>query len=290
MEKECVALMGLGTMGSGMAANLIKAGFPLTVYNRTDSKAAPFAKLGARIASSPADAASDAQIIFSMLADDNASRAAWTGNNGALAAAKAGTVLVESSTVSPAWIKELAGLAAARGIELLDAPVTGSRLQAEQGQLTFLVGGSDQALARVTPALKIMSKEVVHLGPSGSGATMKLLNNFLCGVQVASLAEAMVWLEHSGLAREKALHVLKNGAPGSPLLGAISARMVSQDYTVNFLLRLMAKDLTYAHAAAASSGVQLTTAKSAHKLFESAQAAGHGDEDMASVVEALRNP
>jgi 3-hydroxyisobutyrate dehydrogenase len=118
---------------------------------------------------------------------------------------------------------------------------------------------------------------------------MKLLNNFLCGVQVASLAEGMAWLERSGLDRDKALQILKNGAPGSPLLGAISARMVSEDYRVNFLLKLMDKDLVYAHDAAKQTGIDLTTATIAHQLFERAATDGHADEDMASVVEVLRH-
>jgi 3-hydroxyisobutyrate dehydrogenase len=290
MEKISVALLGLGTMGNGMAANLLKAGFPLTVYNRTTAKVEPFKAQGARIARTPAEAAKGAQLILSMLSDDVASREAWAGPDGALAAANPGAILVESSTASPGWIAELAEMANTRGLEFLDAPVTGSRIQAEGGQLVFLVGGSEQALARATPALQAMSKEIIHLGPVTSGAKMKLLNNFLCGVQVASLAEGMVWLEHSGLDRDKALSVLKGGAPGSPLLSNISARMTSSENTVNFLLSLMAKDLSYAHAAAAQSGVELTTAANAKQLFDRAAAAGFAERDMSAVVEVLRRP
>jgi 3-hydroxyisobutyrate dehydrogenase len=290
MAKMSVALLGLGTMGSGMATNLLKAGFPLAVYNRTAAKAEALAAQGARVATTPADAAKGAQVILSILADDAASRETWTGADGALAAAQKDAVLIESSTVSPAWVAELGGLATARGLDLLDAPVTGSRIQAEGGQLIFLVGGSETALTRATPVLQTMSKEIVHLGPSGSGAKIKLLNNFLCGVQIASLAEGIAWLEHSGLDRDKALSILKNGAPGSPLLANISARMTARDYTVNFLLKLMAKDLDYAYAAAAESGVDLTTAANASALFERAIAAGYSEVDMSSVVEPLRNP
>jgi 3-hydroxyisobutyrate dehydrogenase len=288
MDNE-VAILGLGTMGTGMAANLLKANFSLSVYNRTPAKAQTLIDAGARFASTPAEAAKDASVIISMLADDAASRAVWLGENGALGAAKKGAILVESSTVSPAWIAEFAQLADQREIDLLDAPVTGSRMQAEAGQLSFLVGGKDTALATATPVLTAMSKEIVHLGPVGSGAKMKLINNFLCGVQVASLAEGLAWIERSGLDRDKALSILKAGAPGSPLLGAISARMVSQDYTVNFLLKLMTKDLLYAQNEAKQSNVDLKTAEVARSLFETAIARGFGDQDMASVIEPLRN-
>lgn len=288
MTKQSVALLGLGTMGAGMAANLLKAGFPLAVYNRSRAKAEPFAAQGARLANTPADAVSGASVILSMLSDDAASRAVWLAADGALMAAAKDAILVECSTISPAWIAELATAAKQRGLQLLDAPVTGSRMQAAEGQLSFLVGGSDEALAIATSVLEAMSKEIVHLGPVGSGATMKLVNNFLCGVQAASLAEGIAWLERSGLDRDKAINLLKRGAPGSPLLANLSARMTSRDYTVNFYLKLMSKDLQYAGDAAAASGVELTTAANARKLFEQAAALGYGEQDMSAVVEPLR--
>lgn len=283
-----VAILGLGTMGGGMASNLLKAGVPLAVYNRTQAKAQPFAEKGARVAATAANAARGASIVISMLADDAASREAWLGKDGALAAVERGTVLIECSTVSPAWIEELSGLAQQRGAELLDAPVTGSRAQAEGGQLSFLVGGSSAALETATPILNTMSKEIVHLGPTGSGAKMKLINNFLCGVQITSLAEGLAWIERSGLDRDKALTVLKNGAPGSPLFAAMSTRMVNRDYTVNFLLRLLSKDMLYAKNEAATCSVDLKTAETARGLMETAIAEGYGEQDMSSVVEPLR--
>ena len=288
MAKESVALLGLGTMGAGMAANLLKAGFPLAVYNRSRAKAEGFAAQGARVGESPADAARGASVIVSMLADDAASRAVWLGKDGALEAAEEGAVSVECGTVSPGWIAELGEAARGRGVELLDAPVTGSRVQAAGGQLTFLAGGPEAALAIARPVLEAMSKEIAYLGPPGSGAKMKLLNNFICGVQIAAVAEGIVWLERSGLDREQALDLLKRGAPGSPLLAAISTRMMSRDYAVNFYLKLMAKDLQYAAEAAAATGVELTTAANARSLFERAVKQGLGDEDMAAVIEPLR--
>jgi 3-hydroxyisobutyrate dehydrogenase len=288
-KQQSVALLGVGTMGAGMAANLLKAGFPLAVYNRSRAKAEGFAAQGARVAETPADAVRGAGVILSMLADDVASRAVWLGQDGALAAAETGAVLIDCSTVTPAWIAELAKAAEARGLEFLDAPVTGSRMQAAGGQLTFLVGGSAAALETARPVLEAMSKEVVHLGPVGSGAKMKLLNNFLCGVQAASLAEGIAWLERSGLDAEKAMDLLKRGAPGSPLLASLSARMMSRDYSVNFYLKLMAKDLHYAATAAAESGVDLTTATNAQCLFEEAAEEGYGEKDMSALVELMRS-
>jgi 3-hydroxyisobutyrate dehydrogenase len=273
-----------------MAANHLKAGHTLSVYNRTSANSQPFAEKGATVAQTPAAAANDADIVIAMLADDAASREAWTGTDGALSTVKPGAILIESSTVSPAWIAELSTLAAQHNAELLDAPVTGSRMQAEAGQLTFLVGGSESALSTATPVLQAMSKEIVHLGPVGSGAKLKLINNFLCGVQVASLAEGLAWIERSGLDRDKALGVLKSGAPGSPLLSGISQRMVSRDYNVNFLLRLMSKDLLYAAQEAQACDLDLTTAIAARALFETAAAEGHAEQDMSSVIEPLRTP
>ena len=289
MSTPSVALLGLGTMGSGMAHNLLKAGFALTVYNRTAAKAEALAAAGARVAASPAEAAEGAQIIVSMLADDPASRAAWLGPQGAVSAAQPGTILIECSTVSPDWIFELGAAAVAGGLQLLDAPVTGSRMQAAGGQLSFLVGGSGDLLEKAQPVFAAMGKETIHLGPLGSGARLKLVNNFLCGVQVAALAEGLAWIERSGLDVEKSLNFLKSAAPGSPLLTGISARMTAHDYTVNFLLKLMSKDLQYAHDAAAEAGVDLTTAANARALFEQAVAKGHAEQDMSAVIEPLRD-
>lgn len=287
--KQSVALLGLGTMGVGMAGNLLKADFPLVVWNRTAAKAQPLAAKGARVAASPADAVQGAQVIVSMLADDAASRAAWLGEKGALAAAEKGAVLIESSTLSPAWIAQLAHSAAEHGLQFIDAPVTGSRLQAEAGQLSFLVGGEEAALNSARPVLEAMSREIVHLGPVGSGAKLKLINNFLAAVQVASLAEGLTWIERSGLDRDKALSFLKSAAPGSPLVAGISARMTAQNYEVNFLLRLMTKDIRYAENEAASCDIELSTAMAARRLFETAIEQGYGDKDMSAVIEPVRN-
>src|SRR3954447_24355804 len=163
--KPSVALLGLGTMGHGMAMNLLAAGFPLAVWNRTRAKAEPLAQVGATVADSPARAAGNAAVVIAMLADDAASRAAWLGQDGALAVMPSESIAVECSTLSPDWIAELHAAVKGRGLRMVEAPVTGSRPQAEAGQLNFLAGADDQTLAAVTPVLRCMSKEILHLGP-----------------------------------------------------------------------------------------------------------------------------
>ena len=286
--KPSIALLGLGTMGRGMAANLLKAGFPLTVWNRTKAKAELLTHTAAKVADSPAQAVKNSAVVLAMLADDAASRAAWLGQDGALAAMPFGSIATECSTLSPDWIRELNEAVMQRGLCMAEAPVTGSRTQAEAGQLNFLVGADHETLAAVTPVLQCMSKEILHLGPVGSGAQLKLINNFLCAVQVTSFAEALVWLEQTGLRPETALEFLKRGAPGSGILSAMSERMTSRTYDVNFLLRLMAKDLRYARVAAAQLGINVTMSSPAQELFRQAEEQGLGEKDMSAVVEIVR--
>jgi len=283
-----VALFGLGIMGGGMARRLIGAGFPLTVFNRHPEKAAAIQREGGNVASSPRDAAAGASVAISMVADDQASRSVWLGPEGALAALQPGSVLIESSTLTVEWIRELAAAATAQGCELLDAPVTGSKMQAAAGELTFLVGGSATALEQVRPVFSAMGKNIVHLGPTGSGAMLKLINNFLCGIQAVSTGEALALIENSGLDRAKAMDFLSAAAPGSPILKTMFARMTSGDYSPNFRMELMAKDMDYAIKEGERNGVSLTSAALALSAFNRAMAEGHGDHDFAAVVEPIR--
>jgi 3-hydroxyisobutyrate dehydrogenase len=266
---------------------LLSAGFPVTVYNRNREKAARLA--GAFVTNSPREAASNADIVISIVADDVASRAVWLGEHGALAGAAAGSVLIESSTLTVAWVLELAKAVAHKGCQFLDAPVTGTKSHAAAGQLLFLVGGPAAAFETARPVFAVAGRDAVHLGVHGSGARLKLVNNFLCAVQTASLAEAMAVIDRGGLDQEKALSVLTNGAPGSPLLKTISARAVANDPEVHFQLRLMAKDIGYAMEDADRNGVTLETGASALTIFKRAIAKGHGDEDLSAVIKSMRH-
>jgi 3-hydroxyisobutyrate dehydrogenase len=271
-----------------MARRLLSSHFPLTVYNRNPEKTLLFAQSGAMVANSPKDAAQQADVVISMVSDDVASRDVWLGVTGALAGAQRGSILIESSTLSVGWVKELASLAEQAELGFLDAPVTGTRPHASAGELTFLVGGSFKVLESVRALLSAMSREVLHLGPTGSGAMMKLINNFICGVQAASFAEGLAMVDAVGLERDKAVRILTEGAPGSGIVKRVAAQLGVEDGHVNFSVRLMTKDLSYAVREGSARGLGLQTAKSALEIFKQAVETGLGDEDFSSVTKAFR--
>lgn len=286
-----VAILGLGIMGGGMAANLLKAGFPLAVYNRTAAKAADLVAQGARAAASPREAAAGADVIIAMVGDDDASRAMWLGDNGALAAAKSGAILVDCSTLSIAWVRELASLAAERGLEFLDAPVTGSKDAAAAGTLRLLVGGDAATIERAQPALAAVSQEILHFGPTGCGALAKLVNNMQGAVQAAVLAEALLLAERGGLDIDQTVAFIQSSAVGSPLVKGKVTRMADREYDdTQFALRWMHKDASYGLRAGEQFGIPMPTLAAAREVYRLARNHGYDDVDFAAVIEALRPP
>lgn len=288
MAKPSVAILGLGIMGAGMAARLLSANFPLAVYNRNPQKCGPFAAAGAFVAATPRDAASRAEIILSMVADDAASRDVWFGENGALHGASPGSLLIESSTLSVDWVRALALRAAQRECQFLDAPVTGTKPHAASGELLFLVGGPAEALDKARQVFSVLGRDVIHLGPIGSGAMMKLVNNFLCGVQAASFAEALSLIDAAGLDRARAISILTGGAPGSGILKRMAEREMTNDFAAVFALQWMAKDLGYAIKAASDNGVPLSVAAASLSVFRQAIELGYGGEDFAAVIKSAQ--
>jgi 3-hydroxyisobutyrate dehydrogenase len=272
-----------------MAQNLLKAGFQLTVYNRTRSKAEPLAAQGALVVDKPGAAASNAELVISMVGDDIASRSVWLGDDGALAGAKSGTILVECSTLSLEWVRELSELAAAHSLTFLDAPVAGSKDAAEAGELRLLVGGDAQVLEQARPALEAISRRIDLFGPTGSGATIKLINNLMGGVQAAVLAEGLALAERAGLDMEQVVTFIINAAPGSPIVKGKAARMAHHDYAdTQFALKWMHKDTTYALRAADEYGVPMPTLAAAREVYRMARSLGLDDADFAAVIEAVR--
>jgi 3-hydroxyisobutyrate dehydrogenase len=280
---KSVALIGLGIMGSGMAANWLKKGFPLSIYNRTRAKAEAFT--GARVASSPREAAAKADIVVSRVADDDASRAVWLGESGALAGLQAGMILIETSTLSPAWVGELAGEAMKRGCAFLDAPVGGSKVAAANGQLTMFVGGEAATLDAARPALEAISARIVHLGATGAGSRWKLVNNMMIAIEAAALAEGLRLAEAAGFEREQALATILASAAGSPIMQMKAPRIAARDFAnPDFAVKLMSKDARYVLALAEKLGVRLDVARGAEAAFARAEEQGLGELDFSAVA------
>lgn len=262
-----VAFLGLGAMGQRMARRLLAAGNPVVVWNRDPAKTSLLEAAGAQVAATPGEAANGAILVVSMVRDDEASRRVWCApDDGALARMDARAVAVECSTLSRGWVRDLADAAAKLGVSLLDAPVAGSRPQAESGQLIHLVGGEPATLQRAEPYLKSWSATVLSVGPSGSGTIAKLLLNQLFAVQVAAMAEIVANARSANVDVSRLLDAIGATPVCSPALKQASIAMLGTNHGPQFPLELVAKDLSYAALLADSApepiskAVQLTVA------------------------------
>jgi 3-hydroxyisobutyrate dehydrogenase len=235
-------------MGSRMALNLHAAGHKLRVYNRDKAKTRPFADKGIAVCDSPAAAAKGAEFVCSIVSDDSATREVMLGvdgKSGIVGAAAPGTIILDSSTNTPAMSREVARAAAAKGIVYLDAPVSGSIVQAQGKELVILVGGDKAAFEKAQPVLGAMGRMVRRVGDTGAGATLKLINNMLSASLTAALAEGALAAEAANLDRDAVLEVLGEGATGSRLLKTKLPKMFKRDFSTQFQLELMDKDLRY---------------------------------------------
>jgi len=280
-----VAMIGLGAMGRRMAARLLAAGHEVTVWNRSEGPARELADLGAKVAGSPRDAVRGQAVVIAMVRDDEASRAVWMGDTGALAGLAEGTIAIESSTLTPGWIEELGAAVAARGGRFLDAPVAGSRPQAEAGALIHLVGGEADAVEAAAPVLGAMGGALHHVGAVGSGAAMKLLVNAWFGVQVAALAELLALSEKVGLGAARAMDVLAATPLTAPGLAGAGGAIVARKWGPLFPIELVTKDFGYAAGLAQRSEAEVPLVEAARARFEAARAAGHGGDNITGVVQ-----
>lgn len=240
-----IAFVGLGAMGSRMAMNLHAAGHKLQVYNRDRAKTKPFADKGITVCDSPAAAAKGVEFVCSIVSDDVATRAVMLGANGVVGAAAPGTIILDSSTNTPAMAREVAFEARARGVVYLDCPVSGSLAQAQGKELVILCGGDKAAFDKAQPVLQAMGRMVRRIGDSGAGATLKLINNMISATLTAALGEAALAAEAANLDREAALEVLAEGAAGCRLTKTKLPKIFKRDFAPQFQLELMDKDLRY---------------------------------------------
>jgi 3-hydroxyisobutyrate dehydrogenase len=280
-----IAFLGLGAMGSRMAANLAEAGHDVTVWNRDAAKAEAFCRRNASMAGTPGAAAAGADIVFSMVTDDAAARAVWLdARTGALQAMKSGAIAIECSTVTPAWIHELGAAVAAKGVALLDAPVAGSRPQAEAGQLVVMVGGDAAAFARAEPAFAPLAATMMHVGKLGQGAVLKLAVNTLFAAQLESIAELLGFLSRNGFQAEQAAELLAAFPIVAPPIAGAAKMMAAKNTTPLFTIDLMEKDLGYIIGAAKASGAELPGAESARAAFQRAQGEGLGHANVSGLA------
>lgn len=280
-----IALLGLGAMGRRMARRLLDAGHELTVWNRSAGPGDALVAAGARSAATPREAAQGADVVWSMVYDDTASRQVWLDSaHGAAGSLSADAIAVESSTLSTAWIAELGRALAPTGAAFIDAPVAGSRPQAEAGQLIFMVGGVADAVDRLRPILAAVGSAVHHVGPTGSGTSLKLVVNTLFATQVAAMAEQLAVLRKSGVELPGALAALRAMPVTSPAAAGAASLMLAHNYSPQAPVDLIAKDLGYALDSGTQCGADMPLTKAVRARFADAHAAGFGAENIVAIA------
>lgn len=285
-----VGLIGLGLMGRPMGMNLLKAGFPLTIWNRTASRADGLVLAGAKLAKSAHEVAAASDVLITIVSDPPALENVLWGhvgngeNAGALSALRPGSLYIDSSTVSPVLARNIAGACKQREVRFLDAPVTGGTWGAEKGELVFMVGGDTQVLAEAEPILKVLGKRWFHLGPNGAGQTIKVAMNLILALQVDALAEALALVTAAGLQGEKLVDVLQSSMGRAAVLDVKAPLFLKGEYPPSFPLRLMQKDVGLALDLAKDLGISLPAGAAAYSTYSAVRAAAKEDLDYAAVM------
>lgn len=283
-----IGFIGLGIMGGPMAANLVRAGHRVTGYNRTEAKIRQLVERGGRAAGSVAEAVRDADVVITMLPDSPDVRDVVLGADGVLANAAAGGLLVDCSTIRPDVSTEFAETgAAAQGIRVLDAPVSGGEAGAVEGNLSIMVGGAVEDFAAARPVLDAMGGTVVHVGPAGAGQTVKAANQLIVAGTIELVAEALVFLEAHGVDTEAAVRVLAGGLAGNRVLDRKAAGMARREFQPGFRVELHHKDLGIVTAAAREAGVVIPLGAVVAQLMAALRAQGHGGLDHGALIKLV---
>src|SRR5690606_11205918 len=282
-----VGWIGLGIMGKPMARNLLKAGYPLTVYNRSRAAVEELAAEGATPAASPAEVARQADRIFTMVTDSPDVEQVVLGPQGVLEGAREGAILIDMSTISPQVSRRIAQEAAAKGVQALDAPVSGGDVGAREGTLSIMVGGDREAFEAVLPLFQVLGKTITYVGPAGSGQEVKLVNQIVVALTVLAMAEGLAYARKVGLDLETVLQVITQGAAGSWTLSHYGPRVLRGDFAPGFMVRLQQKDLRLALESAAAAGQPLPGTALVHQLFRHLEATGAGNEGNHALVKVL---
>src|SRR6267143_1358846 len=282
-----IGFIGLGIMGSRMAANLQKHGYDLVMFNRTRAKAQPLIDKGATFAESPAKAAEQVDILFTMLAHPDAVEQASLGRDGFLSHLKPNALWIDCSSVNPSFSKKMAAEAARREVHFVDAPVTGSAPVAAEAKLVFWVGADGADLETIRPLLLCMGNKIVHAGGHGTGTSMKMVINLLLGTGMAAFAEAMTLGEGLGISRKMLFDSLLGMPAVAPFLASKREKIESGDYEAEFPLRWMQKDMHLASVSAYEAGVAMPLTNVTKEIYRLAMRAGHGTEDFSAIYDYL---
>jgi 3-hydroxyisobutyrate dehydrogenase len=283
MNTTKIGWIGLGKMGVPMSQQLIKAGYPVSVYNRSKDKEDSFKKMSIATAPSPALLLQNSDVVIIMVSDDQAINDIFKGDNGLLNVKASGKIIINMSTVSPAISKEMALLCEEQGNHYLDAPVSGSVKQAEDGQLVIMVGGGENAFEQAKPVLEKIGRLAMRVGDTGAGNTAKLVINTLLGIYAQGLAEAVVFAEHNGIKNTDLLTLINNSALGSPFIKIKGDAIINDNYNAAFALKHIAKDLRLAK----DLGLATPLGEVAFKTFQQAEPA-LGEQDIISVIKQIK--
>lgn len=284
-----VGYVGLGIMGGAMARNLMKAGFPMTVWNRTPAKCASLVALGAKQAESPAALAAGVQAVFTNVSDTPDVEAVIFGANGLAEGLRPGSIVIDNSTISPGATQEIAARLARQGVEFLDAPVSGGNVGAEQGTLTIMVGGREEVFRRCLPLFQAMGKMITHMGPAGMGQVCKACNQIAVAMNLLGTCEALALAKRSGLDMEKMLKVLAGGAAQSWQMDKLGPKIVHGDMMPGFMVDLLLKDLNAVDAAARARKLPLQGVALAIAHLRSVSIHGGGRDGTQALSRALEN-
>jgi 3-hydroxyisobutyrate dehydrogenase-like beta-hydroxyacid dehydrogenase len=285
---ERVGFVGLGIMGSRMAANLRRAGYELTVFNRTRDKAEAFAgEHGGTIADTPADVGAASDVVITMVVDGAQVETVLLGEDGVATRAGEGTLCVDMSTIAPADTRRIGAALAERGIGFVDAPVTGSSPKAEDGTLTIMAGGSEADFARARPLFDVMGELVVHVGELGQGQIVKLINNAVAATNASTLAQALVVGKATGVDLEALVKIMGGGSGGSTMLTLKAEPMLTHDYSTLFKLEHMLKDVRLCLEEGQAAGVPFPAAAHTREVLTAGMGRGLGDADFAAILEVV---
>jgi len=285
--KPKIGFIGLGVMGKPMAKNVLAAGYPMTVWNRTRSKMDELLVIGAKGANSPKEVAENSDIVITMLTDSPDVENVLLGPSGVIEGAMKGLIVIDMSTISPEATRRIAENLAEKGVKMLDAPVSGGEIGAIKGNLSIMVGGPKETFEECLPVFQVLGKRVTHMGPNGMGQTTKLCNQVICSLNIQAVCEGLILGAKAGLDLEKLLEVVTAGAASSWLLSNLGPKMLKRDFEPGFRIRHQQKDLRLALSAAAELNLPLPGTSLVHQIFRIAEAEGLSEKGTQALIMAM---